>query len=138
MPPLPAGHYLIEVKARDAGGRAVVSSLDFEVSAPAAIGWDYRNDVQLTLKPDRKAYAPGEAAEILVAAPFSGTAYVSVEREKVLRSFTTRLEGNAPSIRVPLEPGDVPNVFVSVTLVRGADECPRKVKEPEYRKAIAS
>ena len=58
---------------------------------------------------------------------------MSVEREKVLRSFTTRLEGNAPSIRVPLEPGDVPNVFVSVTLVRGADECPRKVKEPEYR-----
>jgi len=27
----------------------------------------------------------------------------------------------------------VPNVFVSVTLLRGADECPRKVKEPEYR-----
>ncbi len=133
MPALPAGHYLVEVKAKDASGRAVISSLDFEVSAPAAIGRNYRNDVQLTLKPDRKSYAPGDTAEILVAAPFSGTAYVSVEREKVLRSFTTRLEGNAPSIRVPLEPGDVPNVFVSVTLVRGADECPRKVKEPEYR-----
>ena len=133
LPPLPAGQYLIAVQATDSGGRAVVSSLDFEVSAPAAIGWDYRNDVQLALKPDRKVYAPGQAAEILVAAPFSGTAYVSVEREKVLRSFTTRLEGNAPSIHVPLEPSDVPNVFVSVTLVRGADECPRKVKEPEYR-----
>ena len=133
LPALPAGQYLIEVKAKDPSGRAVISSLNFDVSAPAAIGWNYRNDVQLTLKPDRKSYAPGEAAEILVAAPFSGTAYVSVEREKVLRSFTTRLEGNAPSIRVPLEPGDVPNVFVSVTLVRGADECPRKVKEPEYR-----
>jgi uncharacterized protein YfaS (alpha-2-macroglobulin family) len=133
LPPLPAGQYLIAVQARDSGGRAVVSSLEFEVSAPAAIGWDYRNDVQLALKPDRKVYAPGQAAEILVAAPFSGTAYVSVEREKVLRSFTTRLEGNAPSIRVPLEPHDVPNVFVSVALVRGADECPRKVKEPEYR-----
>jgi uncharacterized protein YfaS (alpha-2-macroglobulin family) len=133
LSPLPAGQYLIAVQAQDSGGRAVVSSLDFEVSAPVAIGWDYRNDVQLALKPDRKVYAPGQAAEILVAAPFSGTAYVSVEREKVLRSFTTRLEGNAPSIRVPLEPHDVPNVFVSVTLVRGADECPRKVKEPEYR-----
>ena len=131
LPTLPAGHYLVEVKAKDPGGRTVVSSLDFDVSAPAAIGWNYRNDVQLTLKPDRKSYAPGDAAEILVEAPFSGTAYVSVERDKVLRSFTTRLEGNAPSIRVPLEPGDVPNVFVSVTLVRGADECPRKIKEPD-------
>jgi alpha-2-macroglobulin len=133
LPPLQAGQYLIVVQAKDSGGRAVVSSLEFEVSAPASIGWDYRNDVHLALKPDRKVYAPGQAAEILVAAPFSGIAYVSVEREKVLRSFTTRLEGNAPSIRVPLEPCDVPNVFVSVTLVRGADECPRKVKEPEYR-----
>jgi len=133
LPPLPAGQYLIAVQARDSGGRPVVSSLDFEVSAPAAMGWDYRNDVQLSLKPDRKVYAPGQSAEILVAQPFSGTAYVSVEREKVLRSFTVRLQGNAPSIRVPLEAHDVPNVFVSVTLVRGADECPRKIKEPEYR-----
>ena len=133
LPPLPAGQYLIEVKAKDPSGRVVISSLNFNVSAPAAIGWNYHNDVQLTLKPDRKSYAPGEAAEILLAAPFSGTAYVSVERDRVLRSFTTRLEGNAPSIRVPVDAGDVPNVFVSVTLVRGADECPRKVKEPEYR-----
>ena len=43
-----------------------------------------------------------------------------MEREKVLRSFVTQLEGNAPAIRIPLEPGDVPNVFVSVTLVRGS------------------
>ena len=27
----------------------------------------------------------------------------------------------------------MPNVFVSVTLVRGAEACPRKIKEPEYR-----
>jgi uncharacterized protein YfaS (alpha-2-macroglobulin family) len=133
LPALAAGHYVVEVKTKDSAGRAVVSSLDFDVSAPAAIGWNYRNDVQLTLKPDRKSYRPGDAAQILVEAPFSGTAYVSVERERVLRSFIARLEGNAPSIRVPLEPSDAPNVFVSVTLVRGADECPRKIKEPEYR-----
>ena len=133
LPLLPAGHYLIEASAKDSGGRVVVSSLNFDVSARAELGSNYRNDVQLTLKPDHKSYTPGQTAEILVEAPFSGTALVSVEREKVLRSFTTRLEGNAPAIRVPLGPGDVPNVFVSVTLVRGADECPRKVKEPEYR-----
>ena len=89
--------------------------------------------MQLTLKPDQKHYAPGDTATILVESPFTGTALVTVEREKVLRSFTTRLEGNAPSIRIPLVAGDVPNVFVSVIMLRGADECPRKVKEPEYR-----
>lgn len=133
LPPLPAGEYLLEVKGEDGSGRPIASSLDFRVTAPAKVGWNFRNDVQLTLKPNHKAYASGETAEILVEAPFSGTALVSVEREKVLRSFVTHLEGNAPSIRLSLEPGDVPNVFVSVTLERGSDDSPHKVKEPEYR-----
>ncbi|HWH71188.1 MAG TPA: alpha-2-macroglobulin family protein, partial [Candidatus Sulfotelmatobacter sp.] len=60
-------------------------------------------------------------------------ALVTVERDRVLRSFTTALAGNAPTIRVPIEPGDVPNLFVSVTLVRGSLDCPRPIKEPEYR-----
>ncbi len=135
LPPLPAGEYLLEIKAEDAGGRSVISSLNFQVVAPATeeVGRNYRDDVQLTLKPDHDSYVPGETAEILVEAPFSGMALVTVEREKVLRSFVTQLEGNAPAIHVPLESGDVPNVFVSVTLVRGSDSSPHRVKEPEYR-----
>jgi uncharacterized protein YfaS (alpha-2-macroglobulin family) len=133
LPTLPAGEYHLEATASDATDHAVISSLSFQVSAPARLSRNYRNDVQLALKPDRKQYQAGQTAEILVEAPFSGTALVTVEREKVLRSFTARLEGNAPSIRVPMQPGNVPNVFVSVTLVRGSDECPHKVKEPEYR-----
>jgi uncharacterized protein YfaS (alpha-2-macroglobulin family) len=133
FPDLAAGEYLADIQTEDPAGRLVRSSLAFSVSAPAEMSWNYRNDVQLALKPGRERYAPGETAEILVEAPFSATAYVTIERNKVLRSFITRLEGNAPSIRVPLEPGDAPNVFVSVVLVRGADNCPRKIKEPEYR-----
>ena len=133
LPALPAGHYLIEVKAQDAGGRPVISSLGFDVTAPVELGWNYHDDVQLTLKPGRNEYAPGDTADILVAAPFSGTVLVTVERESVLRAFTTQLEGNAPVIHLPLLPTDVPNVFVSVTLLRGSDQSPHAVKEPEDR-----
>ncbi len=133
LPALEAGEYLVEVTAQDAGGRPVISSLDFQVAAPAAVGWNYRDDIHLVLKPDHESYVPGDTAEILVEAPFSGPALVTVEREKVLRTFVTQLEGNAPAIHVPLEPGDVPNVFVSVTLLRGSDHSPHRVKEPEYR-----
>jgi alpha-2-macroglobulin len=131
--PLQAGQYLIEATATDSTGHAVVSSLEFTVAAPEKLAWDYRNDVQLTLKPDRAVYAPGETAQVLVEAPFSGMALVTVERDKVLRSFTAPLEGNAPVLRVPIAPGDTPNLFISVLLVRGSDACPRQVKEPEYR-----
>lgn len=131
--PTQAGLYLVELQAKDSGGRAVVSSLSLSVSAPAEVGWDYRNDVQIPLKPSQAVYAPGQTAEVLVETPISGMALVTVERETVRQSFLTRLEGNAPMIRIPITAGDVPNVFVSVTIVRGAADCPRQIKEPEYR-----
>jgi len=133
LAPRQAGQYLVEASTTDPGGHPVVSSLEFTVSAQEQLAWDYRNDVQMSLKPSRAVYAPGETAEILVETPISGVALVTVERQKVLRSFTALLEGNAPVIRVPIQPGDVPNLFVSVTLVRGSEACPRQVKEPEYR-----
>jgi uncharacterized protein YfaS (alpha-2-macroglobulin family) len=128
-----AGQYLLEVSATDAHGRKAASSLEFYASAPGCVAWDYRNESQMELKADRAEYWPGETARILVKAPFSGAAWVTVERDKVLRSFSTRLEGNAPVIKLPIHPGDSPNVFVSVMLERGSDDCPRSTKEPEYR-----
>ncbi len=127
------GEYMLEVSAVDAHGRKAASSLEFYVFAPGNLAWDYRNDVQMEIKPDRPEYAPGETARLLVKAPFSGLAWITVEREKVMRSFTVPLEGNAPVIELPIERGDLPNVSVSVTLMRGSDDCPRPVKEPEYR-----
>ena len=70
--------------------------------------------------------------------PISGDALVSVERDRVLRAFIVPLTGNAPSVQVPIEATDGPNVFVSVMLLRGANESPRKVKTPEYRIGYAN
>ncbi len=129
----PAGQYVLELSAEDAHGRKAASSLEFSVAAPGRLAWNYRNEVRMDLKPDRPEYAPGETARLLVKAPFSGVAWVTIERDKVLRSFSARLQGNAPVIEIPIERGDSPNVFVSVLLARGSDDCPRHIKEPEYR-----
>ncbi len=135
-----AGQYVLEVSATDPHGRKAASSLEFFVSAPeptrsaaGRLAWNYRDEVRMELKPDRPEYAPGETARLLVEAPFSGVAWVTVERDRVLRSFTTRLEGNAPAIDIPIGRADSPNVFVSVLLARGSGDSPREVKEPEYR-----
>ena len=127
------GQYALEISATDTRGRQAATSLEFTVAAPSSLAWNYRDEVRMELQPDRAEYAPGETARLLVKAPFSGVAWVTVERDQVLRSFSTRLDGNAPVIEVPIERGDSPNVFVSVLLARGSDDCPREVKEPEYR-----
>ncbi len=129
-----AGEYLVEVRARDAQGRDVVSSIKFTVTEnEQPLAWNYLNEVQVQLLPDRPRYQPGETALILVKTPISGAAWVTVERDRVLRSFVTQLEGNAPAVRVPIEATDVPNVFLSVSVVRGARSSPHKAREPEYR-----
>jgi uncharacterized protein YfaS (alpha-2-macroglobulin family) len=127
------GQYALEISATDTHGRAVATSLEFSVSAPGSLAWNYRDEVRMELQPDRSEYAPGETARVLVKAPFSGMAWVTVERDKVLRSFSAQLDGNAPAIEIPIGRGDLPNVFVSVLLARGSENCPREVKEPEYR-----
>ncbi len=127
------GQYLLEVTAKDVAGRAVVTTTSFQVYGEGETAWSYRNQFQVEMVPEKDDYAAGETAKILVKTPISGDALVTVERERVLRSFITHLEGNAPVVEVPLLPGDAPNVFISVMLLRGADDSPRKIKAPEYR-----
>jgi uncharacterized protein YfaS (alpha-2-macroglobulin family) len=133
-----AGDYRLEIASTDAKGNPVLASTEFSVSAADAVSWNYRNDVRLELQPDRDRYQAGQTAKILVESPFTGPALVTLERECVLRSFWTRLEGNAPVVEIPLSSNEVPNVVVSITLVRGADACPRTIKEPDYRAGFVS
>ena len=107
--------------------------MSFEVAGPGETVWNYRNPYAIDLVTDKESYEAGQTATILVKTPIAGDAFVTVERDRVLRSFVTRLSGNAPSIQVPIVETDAPNVFVSVMLLRGANDSPRKIKAPEYR-----
>jgi alpha-2-macroglobulin len=127
------GSYLVEARAKDGGGREVVTVATFYLHGAAELAWDYRNDAQLELIPDQGRYRAGDTATLLVKSPFNGRALVTVERDTVLRSFLAELSGNAPAIRVPLEAVDAPNVWVSVLLVRGAADSPKKSRLPEHR-----
>ncbi|HEX4641786.1 MAG TPA: MG2 domain-containing protein [Chthoniobacterales bacterium] len=127
------GQYLLEVIGKDEKGHDILTSVTFEVAGPTETVWNYRNPYAIDLVTDKESYAPGQSATIMVKTPIAGDALVTVERDRVLRSFVKRLSGNAPSVEVPLSESDAPNVFVSVMLLRGANDSGRKIKMPEYR-----
>ena len=127
------GLYIVSAVARDAAGRDVITTTSMHVFGKDELEWNYRNRFQIELATDKPEYRAGDEAVILVKTPFSGNALVTVERENVRRHFFTKLEGNAPAVRVPLTEDDAPNVFVSVMVLRGAQDSPRKFKMPEYR-----
>ena len=127
------GQYLLEATGKDAQGHDILTSITFEVAGAGETVWNYRNPYAIDLVTDKESYSAGQTATIMVKTPIAGDALVTVERDRVLRSFVTRLSGNAPSVQVPITDADAPNVFVSVMLLRGANDSPRKIKTPEYR-----
>ncbi len=131
--PPESGQYELVLRGEDSQGRPMLTSTEFYVSGEQPQAWDYENEFQMDLVTDKSLYHSGDTANILLKAPISGVALVTVEREKVLRSFQVTVSGNAPVIKVPLSETDAPNVFVSVMLLRGAVDSTRKVKAAEYR-----
>ena len=78
------------------------------------------NGDRMDVVPEQPAYQAGETARFQVRMPFrSATALVTVEREGVLSSFVTQLDGSDPVVEVPLPGAYAPDVYVSVLAVRG-------------------
>ncbi|HSP41300.1 MAG TPA: MG2 domain-containing protein, partial [Luteolibacter sp.] len=132
------GGYHVRLTARDSAGREVINVMPFYVSGRDEVAWDYRNLAHMDLVPDKEEYAPGETARLLVKAPISGEAIVTIERgTRILRRMQVKLEGNAPVIEVPLLADDAPNVFVSLMLIRGREDSTLKHKMPDARYGVA-
>ena len=127
------GQYLLEATGQDADGHEILTSTTFYVAGAGETVWDYRNPYAIDVVPDKDSYEGGQTATLLVKTPIAGQALVTIERDRVIRSFITTLSGNAPTIDVPITADDAPNIFVSVMMLRGAGDSPRKVKAPEYR-----
>ncbi|MDX2079516.1 MAG: alpha-2-macroglobulin family protein [Terrimicrobiaceae bacterium] len=70
------------------------------------------------LDPKSQPWKVGEKAVLTVLSPEPGIAWVSVETDRVLESFTTPITGNTARIELPIKPEYEPNIFVSVYLLR--------------------
>lgn len=131
--PARGGVYFVTAEATDAKGKKVLSRLPVYVIGGDEFPWAMEDGARINLQPEKKTLKPGEEAVIVVKTPISGTALVSVERNKVHRHFIQQLSPENPVIRVPVQEAEAPNVFVSVILVRGSDASPKKDKMPEYK-----
>jgi hypothetical protein len=73
------------------------------------------------LIPDRKEYRAGETAEILVQSPFvPAEGLLTLRRSGIVRTERFRMNEPSHTLRVPIEEGYTPNVYVQVDLVGAA------------------
>lgn len=138
FPPRRTGIYEVAFSGRDAEGREFRTAVKYWVYGSDVSPWEYHDGLKVKIIPDKQLYKPGETARLLIQTPIEGEVMVTVEREKVLRSFARKLTLDNPVIEVPLEEADAPNVYISVFLVKGADLSSRKVRNPQLKLGYAA
>lgn len=131
--PKKGGTYFLTATAKDAKGLNVISRVPFYVLGGDGYPWSWEDGEAITLQPDKTMAKPGEEVTVVVKSPISGTALVTVERNRVHRSFLAPITPENPVVKVPITDEDSPNAFISVIVVRGAVDSPQPDKMPEYK-----
>ena len=129
------GVFRAKVSSGDTEGNQGHASAYMWVSGDEFIPWRQTNDRSFDLVADKKNYSPGDIAEILIASPFQGEAYalVTAERGRIHHQEVILVNSNSTVYELPISSDLVPNVFVSVMVVKGVDSTnPR----PNYKMGI--
>lgn len=118
--PKKAGFYLLHAEGRDKNGNTISSTAYFYVTGKDFVSWERKEDDSVELVADQMNYRPGETAKILVKSPYEkAKALVTIERELVLETHVSDIQGNADTVEIPILSSHIPNIFVSVLLVKG-------------------
>ncbi|MFO0746409.1 MAG: MG2 domain-containing protein [Myxococcota bacterium] len=127
-----SGLYFAEVIASDKNGKTTKGRDSFWVWGDGASWAEDEAIVQLVA--EKKAYAPGDTARVIVQSPFATShALVTVEKAGVVWKKVMTLTGTAPIIEIPVTPDMQPNAYVSVILLGEKTIGSAKIKVPESR-----
>jgi uncharacterized protein YfaS (alpha-2-macroglobulin family) len=120
--PKEGGAYRLTARVRDERERVNESELSLWVAGGVKLPPVREvSQEKVELIPDRKSYAGGEVAEILVQSPFApAEGVLTLRRSGLLRTERFRMNETSYTLRVPLEEAMTPNVHVQVDLVGAA------------------
>lgn len=119
--PQTGGQYQIVARSLD---EPVRSAVFVYVTDQSFIAWQRTNHDRIELVADRDQYEPGDTAHVLIPSPFAlpVKALVTLERGGVLESRVIDLESNSHSLEIPITAEQIPNIYLSVVLIKGIDE----------------
>ena len=125
------GQYRLRATSQDVRGNAIRTETYLYASGEGYVAWQRDNDDRIDLVPGQTDYAPGETARLMVQSPYEeATALITVEREGILQSRVTTLEGSTPMVEIPIKDHYLPNVYVSVILLKGRTAPPKAGSDP--------
>lgn len=117
------GTYQVRATVRDPQGRTNLTTLTVWVSGGRGLaGPGQGTERSVELVPDRRTYAVGDTARILLRTQFSPSrGLLTIRRNGLAASREVEVSGPTATFSVPITEADVPNVWVQVDLVGAAD-----------------
>ncbi|MCP5464911.1 MAG: hypothetical protein H7A33_07800 [Deltaproteobacteria bacterium] len=118
-----AGSYFVRLSSKDDAGRDVITELPVYVSGSSYAYWVQEDSFALELVSEKNELQVGEEFQVLVKSPFqSGKALVTIERDGILSQEIVSFDSSAPVLKLKALSQHVPNFFVNVALIKGANE----------------
>ncbi|HTI37655.1 MAG TPA: MG2 domain-containing protein [Vicinamibacterales bacterium] len=129
--PLPSGGYFVlEARADADNGRYTVTRQSFYSLGSGYTAWQRYDHNRIDLVPEKQTYRPGETARIMIQSPWErATALLTVEREGIRSHRQFELTSTQQSVEVPITDDAIPDVFVSVVLIKGRTPQPATAKD---------
>jgi hypothetical protein len=128
------GFYILEARADDDDGRYTTTRTSFYALGSGYTAWQRYDHSRIDLVAERSTYRPGETARIMIQSPWEqATALITTEREGIRTRRTFPLTSTQQSIEVPITENDIPNLYVSVLLVKGRSRSAKRRRERAAR-----
>lgn len=129
--PKDGGSFKVMAISKDGRGNEVKASTTLYAYTDSFVNWGRENNDKIELVPDKLEYKPGETANILIKSPYQNVwALVTQERGGILDKEVIKIESNSQTVSVPITEKSIPNVFVSVILVKGNSNAAGLVEPP--------
>ncbi|MFQ5983321.1 MAG: MG2 domain-containing protein, partial [Woeseiaceae bacterium] len=108
------GRFVVEISDKDG---LVFSKVRYTVAGARNLAGNLERDAELDLVVDGTSFAPGEAIEMQITAPYTGTGLITIERDRVYayKWFQSDTNTSVQTIRVPRDLEG--NAYVNVAFV---------------------
>lgn len=139
--PKDSGSFKVLTETRDTRNNKISSATMVYVSGGDYVNWGVQNNDRIELVPDKQEYKVGDTAKVLIKSPYQNVhALVTYERAGILKKDVIKLDSNTHTLEIKIQENYLPNIFVSVLLMKGSGNSAGMVdpgKEADEREVAA-
>ena len=115
-----AGQWRVRAWSQDADGNDVVSGFAFRAGGDEVAAWPRFDHERIDVRADKPSYSPGDVARLIVESPFDEAfGLLTLERDGIVSHQEVRISGDTPVIEVPITGEHAPNIYATLSLLRG-------------------